>query len=658
MNEIRTVTIARIGSHRTVKFAADELRRYLKLIDRDIIVDVRLYDDYDEGRTELLWVGMSDKFECMLPKVKDKSLDDSILIDVSDFGGIITGDNNRSVLIAVYRFLRELGVAFVHQGEDGEIIPKRILSTCEVHVCEAASARYRVICSEGAVNYEHIYNMIDWIPKAAMNGYFMQFMTPVAFLNRWYNHSYNARLGVNPITREEAYSILKKCEEDIAERSLIYQSVGHGWTSESFGVPSDGWAQVDPKTVPKEAYEHFALVNGKRELSNNIPASTQLCYSNPKTAEIMSRTIADYCKAHPEVDQICVFLGDGTDNFCECENCVKLRPSDWYVGILNRLDEMLTELALNTKVLLGAYDENMWAPLEIKFKNPDRFILLHCPIFRPYNESYDELDLSRLGEEPPFELNRMVMPCDMRSLTYLYRKWQEANPTIDFCLFDYHFWFSTIACDPGRFAIAKIVFRDMEALPMLNIHGNVSCQIQREGFPTNLPMHAMAKSLWNDKADFETVAKKHLRHEFGEQYMIAREYLEGLSDMIAYWPDRICEPDVIVNDEKRENAERAIRHVEKYKPIIEKIAEGEFEFDLQKRLWKNLLTHTEIADICSRLNAMKFAGKTPEQRRFLQLEYHNFFRKTEPELHRVLDLCRQLMNTGAGAGNNVIETAE
>ncbi len=649
MSKIRTVTIARIGSHKTVKFAADELRRYLKLIDSEIIVDVRLYEDYVENETDLLWVGMSEKSNAKLPTVKDKKLDDAIFIDVHDFCGIITANNERSVLIAVYRFLRELGVAFVHQGPEGEIIPKRILETCDVHICEAASSRYRVICIEGAVNYEHIYNMIDWIPKAGMNGYLMQFMTPIVFLNRWYTHGYNASLGVNPVSREEAYAILKKCEEDIAERSLIYQAVGHGWTSEAFGVPSNGWAPVDPDTVPEEAMELFAEINGKRGLFKNVPASTQLCYSDPRAVEIMSRTIADYCKAHPEVDQIVASLADGSNNHCECERCRKLRPSDWYVRILNCLDEILTEYGLDTKVLLAAYNENMWAPLETKFNNPGRFILQYCPITRPYNEAYDELDLDDLGEEPPFELNKMVRPRKMRPLMKLYRKWQETNPGLGFCLFDYHFWFSTILCDPGRFTIAKIVLRDMEALSALNIHGNLSCQVQREGFPTNLPMHAMAESLWNDKISFEAVAQKQLAHEFGDQYEIAREYLEKLSDLLAYWPDRLAEPDVIVDDERRKNAERAVEHVAKYKPIIEKIAEGEFEYELQKRYWKNLLTHTEIADICARLAALKFAGKTPEERKEVQLEYHNFFRRTEPELHRITDLARQLMNTGAGA---------
>ena len=159
---MNSITIARIGSHRTVKFAVDELRKYLKMLDKKTIIDVRIYEDYDENLKNLLWVGMSDTFHAKLPEVSDRKQDDAIYIDVKGFCGVVGGNNERSVLIAVYRFLKELGISFLHPGGDGEMIPKRTLDRCNIHVCEAADLRYRVMCIEGALSYEHVYNMIDW----------------------------------------------------------------------------------------------------------------------------------------------------------------------------------------------------------------------------------------------------------------------------------------------------------------------------------------------------------------------------------------------------------------------------------------------------------------------------------------------------------------
>ena len=42
------------------------------------------------------------------------------MIDVKNMAGTITGSNARAVLIACYRFLREIGFAFVKPGKYGD----------------------------------------------------------------------------------------------------------------------------------------------------------------------------------------------------------------------------------------------------------------------------------------------------------------------------------------------------------------------------------------------------------------------------------------------------------------------------------------------------------------------------------------------------------
>ena len=293
MNKLTSITIARIGSHKTVKFAAEEIRKYFKMMDGEAIVDIRLYDEYDESRKGFLWIGLSDKFADKLPTVPDKSLDDAIFLDVTDFGGVITGTNERSVLIAAYRFLRELGVVWLCPGECGEIVPKCVLDKCALQVCEAATSRHRVICIEGSCSYEHIYNMIDWIPKAGMNGYFSQFHTPLGFVRRWYAHERNPYMEAETFTAEDSDRILAKMSEDIADRSLMYHMVGHGWTCEPLGLPSGGWDKVDESQTPPEVLELLAMRNGKRGWNDGSPANTNLCFTNPKVIEKIADAVAD-----------------------------------------------------------------------------------------------------------------------------------------------------------------------------------------------------------------------------------------------------------------------------------------------------------------------------------------------------------------------------
>ena len=63
------------------------------------------------------------KYEEFLPEVEDKYSDDAIYINIENGKGVITGTNPRSVLIGVYRYLNELGCAFIRPGIDNEVIP-------------------------------------------------------------------------------------------------------------------------------------------------------------------------------------------------------------------------------------------------------------------------------------------------------------------------------------------------------------------------------------------------------------------------------------------------------------------------------------------------------------------------------------------------------
>ena len=153
---MRQITIARIGSHRTVQFAVRELCRYLKRLDPQAVIEQRVYQAYDETVRGVLWTGLAEKAQEIRESENVIGTDDAILVEVKDYQGVILGSNERSVLIAVYRFLKELGIGWLHPGEKGELIPHKILEHCQVAICEKADMRYRVMCIEGAVSYEHI----------------------------------------------------------------------------------------------------------------------------------------------------------------------------------------------------------------------------------------------------------------------------------------------------------------------------------------------------------------------------------------------------------------------------------------------------------------------------------------------------------------------
>ena len=99
--------------------------------------------------------------------------------------------------------------------------------------------------------------------------------------------------------------------------------------------------------------------------------------------------MVEYCKNHPSVDYLHFWLADEALNQCECEKCAEKRPSDYYVDMLNMLDEKLSLAGIDTKIVFLIYVDLLFAPEKEKIKNPDRFTLMFAPINRWYSEFYD-----------------------------------------------------------------------------------------------------------------------------------------------------------------------------------------------------------------------------------------------------------------------------
>ena len=96
----------------------------------------------------------------------------------------------------------------------------------------------------------------------------------------------------------------------------------------------------------------------------------------------MADAVVEYAKNHQNVDFLHVWLADGTRNHCECEECVKMRPSDWYMMIMNEIDEELAKKNLKTRIVFIAYVDTLWGPEKVTIKNPERLSLLYAPVTR------------------------------------------------------------------------------------------------------------------------------------------------------------------------------------------------------------------------------------------------------------------------------------
>jgi len=174
----------RIGScdeHPAIQYAAEELARCLSAGGLNAMV----------GETGDFRLGLMGSFAEVEVGSEDM---DEIAVETDSKGGMLAGSNPRSVLFAVYAYLRELGFAWVRPDADGEVVPELSNVLPSVSLRQRASYRHRGVCIEGAISGENARAMVDWMPKVGMNAYFIQFRNAFTFFDRWYTHQGNPTL--------------------------------------------------------------------------------------------------------------------------------------------------------------------------------------------------------------------------------------------------------------------------------------------------------------------------------------------------------------------------------------------------------------------------------------------------------------------------------
>jgi hypothetical protein len=569
-----------------------------------------------------------------LPAVADPALDDAFEIDIAGGMGFIAGTNPRAVLIGVYRFLRELGCRWVRPGSTGEIVPRISsddLSGRTIRIREAAAYRHRGICIEGAPSREHVLDLIAWMPKAALNSYFIQFREPYAFYERWYRHIGNPTLAAEPFDLELVRKLKAEAVAAAKERGLLYHAVGHGWTSEALGIPSLSWKAEDYELKPGTR-ELLSEINGRRDFFHRIAMNTNLCYGNPEARRRVVAEIVRYAAANPEVDYLHFWLADDVNNQCECAKCASTRPADFYVMMLNEVDRELAARSLPTRIVLLCYLDLLWPPERERLNNPGRFALMFAPITRTFSEPFPEKPVAPEKALPAYHRNKLVMPHDVgRNLAFLHA-WQEAFPGLDSFDFDYHLMWAHFQ-DPGHRQIARVLHEDAARLRVHGLNGFMSCQVQRLFLPSGLPMAVLGRGLWNPAEPLEKIEPEQFAAEFGPEWRVAENLLRELT--ARFDPARLRGDVPPTPEATAALLDSVPAMLDGYRDAIRR--NRNLPEPAQAASWKNLGRHLDIWSLLADALAARARGDTPLAHNRWRLALEEA-RLAEPEIAGVFDL--------------------
>lgn len=585
--------INKITSNSTVDFAAEELKKYLRMMMPESgDVTIRYAPDAKDG----FRLGLMQEFGLDVSDAEDVELDDILYIDCDKQGGIIAGDNPRSVLLAVYEYLRQNGCRWLFPGTDGEYIPMQEIVPVKYRF--KPSCRYRGQCNEGAEFQSNMMEAIDFSPKVGLNVFMMEFFIP-PYYNSYYNHAQNEENRTpTPVTSSQILQWKRQCEAEIAKRGLQFHDIGHGFTTRPFGINKDKVASGRNVSVPltDEQRNFLAEIDGKRGIYSRENA-TQFCMSNRKARSIVSDYVVEYAKNHSNVDYLHVWLADGSNNHCECAECIKKTTSDWYVILLNEIDEKLTAAGLDTRIVYICYTDTTWAPLEEKIKNPKRFTMLFAPIYRSY--AYSMPDGKGHTKLAPYNRNKNVYPKSLAaSFDYFdqwLKNWKGANVA-----YEYHFWRHQ-CYDLTGLMQAKLINDDVKLYKENQVNGIIEDGSQRSFFPHGLSFYTYARTLFDTSLSYEAIEADYFSHIYGENWEEFRDYFRKLNEAL---PFEYFSRDAVSADggdhHKPEMAEKIskIREITKEgRALIEK--QPDCEYYVQALALDLLRFHADFCDLIS-----------------------------------------------------------
>ena len=505
----------------TLCYAADELKKYLGMIDDTIDVNI---DGMEKEGESVITLGLLSDFGLSCDGVDDPMIDDVIDVNIKNLSGYIAGSNARSVLMGVYNLLKSVGCRWVRPGEKGEYIPKSSVSSLSFNMRKKADNPFRGECIEGAVSFEHVRDTVIWLPKVNMNMFMIEQIVPFNYMSRWYKHTVNTKLVDENLPYEKYCEYCLELEHLIKKLGLQLHVMGHGALNEPFGVRH--MISGMEYEISEEAERAFALVKGKRGLYGRSPFFTHVCMSQKWVREKIVTWLADYLESKPYIDFLHFWLADNTNNQCECEDCVKEHPSDFYVMMLNELDAELEKRGNDAKIVFIMYVDTLWPPVKERLNNPSRFILTTATT-RAKGDKYSAK--RREGGIPEWTRNDFKVPLGFDMTLTFVDGWKKVFDGPKF-IYEYYMYTQHFS-DPGYMQLSRSIAEDLKSLDETGFDGVMSDQTQRSFFPTGLPMSIIGEFQFDRALDTEVFIDQYFKDAFGADHTSAREYLEMITDI-------------------------------------------------------------------------------------------------------------------------------
>lgn len=454
-----------------LNFAASELRRYVNAVTGAEIGGEAEADH--RGRVV---------FE--IDRGEETGENDEYVIAVEKEALRFKGNNERSVLFAVYAFLQErLGISWSLDGH--EVIPHASDVTLEVGERRRA-ARFKTRGFFMENKGRHVAIM-DWMTKNGMN-------TAYVGLKDWSKNK-------NDVVPE------------VRKRGLTLAVGGHSY-----------FHFLDPKTYFEDHpdwYGHLKAKGGRD--------TRQLCLSSEEGLAAFNRNVLEFLKKNPYVAGLAIWPVDNKFN-CECERCENESFIDLYARMMGGLKSFLRKNGLDINVEQLAYN----AALSREMLKPTNTVAenLGCDTMLAYWGRNYQYPLAESPVETDVEARRII------------EEWAviQKRAGYSFSILEYYpdFWMLTSIYPP----LTNVVARDMDYYHSLGVDGIqpliVPCEygpFQGKNVPwvswMELNAAVFARCGWEAELNVDEFLGEYCLSRYGEEAgTLVRRYFAKLEALI------------------------------------------------------------------------------------------------------------------------------
>lgn len=460
--------ISIIGKDETLKFAGDELTRYLNLLSPK--------GAEDKGAEFVLALGKEGADDSLPREVKEKAEaveDDGFLAGLYEGKVYVVGREPRGVLFGIYHLLeREGGIVFAAPGD--EYIP----SSGSFRVKEPLTLQNPSLLIRG-IGLHNDWQDMDWFPV----------------IDWMVKRKFNC-LQVSLPSYEERR---KKLSAEISKRDILLNVGTH---SAFFFMP--------PERYIKEHPEYYSRA------ADGTLIGKHLCYTSPEMKKEYIKNILSFLRTHPEIRIVSLWPQDGGGR-CECERC---RKKGLDRAIPEVVDKAAKAIAVKFPGILVnhlAYSVYTKAPAGMKFC--DNTLVNHCDYWdRTLNRPiYDYRQGSPAIHDEEDQAQMKALGKDFRShrelCEELYEWTQACRITTAFSYYSDLNIKQLLLMDVSRTIQADLnYFRD------LGVAGFIDCCCHPqywEAIASNL--FALADFAWDHRSDRAEVLSRFIRGFFPPQ---------------------------------------------------------------------------------------------------------------------------------------------